>query len=98
MTDTAALYPSTSNVPSSLRNLRRFRLARLHAELSRWRYSEHGLEAVIRPVFDAVCQRLIVVSNCMPGSAHSQAASAIWRKRSRALTVRTFSPVVTALK
>ena len=33
----------------------------------------------MRPVLAAVCQRLIVVSNCMPGSAHSQAAWAIWR-------------------
>src|SRR5205085_10533914 len=41
-------------------------------------------------------QRLIVVSNCMPGSAHSQAAVAIWRNSSRALTVRIVSPVVTA--
>ena len=32
----------------------------------------------------------------MPGSAHSHAASAIWRHRSRALTVRMTSPVVTA--
>ena len=50
----------------------------------------------MRPVLDAVCHLLMVVSNCMPGSAHSQAASAIWRKRSRALTVRMGSPVVTA--
>src|SRR4051812_18746819 len=38
----------------------------------------------------------MVVSNCMPGSAHSHAALAIWRNNSRALTVRTTSPVVTA--
>jgi hypothetical protein len=31
----------------------------------------------MRPVFGAVCHRLIVVSNCMPGSAHSQVASEI---------------------
>ena len=37
-------------------------------------YSEHGLDPLMRPVFDAVCQVLMVVSNCMPGSAHSQAA------------------------
>ena len=42
-------------------------LARLHAELSKCMYSLHGLDALMRPVFDAVCQRLIVVSNCMPG-------------------------------
>ena len=50
----------------------------------------------MRPVLAAVCQRLIVVSNCMPGSAHSHAAWAIWRMRSRALTVLTISPSVTA--
>jgi len=42
-------------------------------------YSEQGLLAVIRPVLGAVCHLLIVVSNCIPGSAHSHAASAIWR-------------------
>src|SRR6476661_6133488 len=70
-------------------------LARLHAELSRCMYSEHGLLALIRPVLGAVCQRLIVVSNCMPGSAHSHVASEIWRMSSRAFTVRATSPVVT---
>ena len=59
----------------------------MQAELSRCMYSLHGLEPLIRPVLAAVCQRLIVVSNCMPGSAHSQAAWLIWRMRSRALTV-----------
>src|SRR5882757_2134291 len=73
-------------------------LARLHAELSRCMYSEHGLLALIRPVFDAVCQLLIVVSNCMPGSAHSHADWLIWRMRSRARTVLTTSPVVTAFR
>src|SRR5258707_1392871 len=71
-------------------------LARLHAELSRCMYSEHGLDALMRPVFDAVCQRLIVVSNCMPGSAHSHDDCEIWRNSSRAFTVFTVSPVVTA--
>ena len=59
-------------------------------------YSLHGLEPLMRPVLAAVCQRLMVVSNCRPGSAHSHAAWAIWRNRSRALTVRITSPVVTA--
>src|SRR3954447_18004034 len=71
-------------------------LARLQAELSRCMYSEHGFEPLMRPVLAAVCHRLIVVSNCMPGSAHSHAAWLIWRMRSRARTVRTTSPVVTA--
>ena len=50
----------------------------------------------MRPVFDAVCQRLIVVSNCMPGSAHCHDDSEIWRNSSRALTVLIVSPVLTA--
>ncbi len=78
------------------RNFSRLRLARLHAELSRCMYSEHGFDPLMRPVLAAVCQWLIVVSNCMPGSAHSQEAWAIWRMRSRARTVRTTSPAVTA--
>ena len=60
-------------------------------------YSLHGFEALIRDVFDAVCQRLMVVSNCMPGSAHSHADCAIWRMRSRAFIVFTGEPSVTAL-
>ena len=74
----------------------RFRLARLHAELSMCMYSLHGFEALIREVFEAVCQSLIVVSNCRPGSAHSHAARAIWRQRSRARTVVTTEPSVLA--
>src|SRR2546423_6210161 len=70
-------------------------LARLHAELSRCMYSEHGLLALIRPVLGAVCHRLIVVTNCMPGSAHSHVASEIWRRSSRAFRGRAPSPVVT---
>ena len=62
-------------------------LARLHAELSMCMYSEHGLLPLMRPLLGAVCQRLMVVSNCMPGSAHSHAACEIWRNRSRAFTV-----------
>src|SRR5262245_13190836 len=40
-------------------------------------YSEHGLLALMRSVLGQVCQSLIVVSNCIPGSPHCQAASAI---------------------
>jgi hypothetical protein len=40
-------------------------------------YSEHGLDAVIRPVSGLVCQSLIVSSYWMPGSAQAQAAWAI---------------------
>src|SRR5438477_279160 len=47
-------------------------------------YSEHGFEALIRAVFFEVCQRLTVVSYCIPGSTHCQVASAILRRMSRA--------------
>src|SRR3989442_14184991 len=59
--------------------------AKLQAESSRNMYSEHGFEALMRAVFLHGCQRLTVVSNCMPGSPHWCVASAIWRIRSRAL-------------
>ena len=52
-------------------------------------YSEHGFEALIGAVFFEVCQRLIVVSYCMPGSPQMYADSAIMRIRSRALYVST---------
>ena len=42
-----------------------------------------------------MCHSLIVVSYCMPGSAHSHAACATSRVISRARTVSTASPVVT---
>ena len=45
----------------------RFSDARLHAELSRCMYSEHGLDALMRPDAGHVCHSLIVVSYCMPG-------------------------------
>jgi hypothetical protein len=47
-------------------------------------YSLQGLLALMRAVFGLVCQSLIVVSNCMPGSPHCQAASAMSFMRSRA--------------
>src|SRR5215470_4549037 len=68
-------------------------LARLHEELSRWTYSEHGLLAVIRPDSGQVCQSLIVSSYWMPGSAHSHAAVAMLLNRSCALTVRAIAPL-----
>src|ERR1700756_4140119 len=77
-----------SNVPAGVTNFRRLKLARLHAELSRNIYSEHGFEALIRAVFFDVCQRLIVVSYCMPGSPHCQVDSEMLRSKSRA---RSFS-------
>ena len=52
-------------------------------------YSEHGFDALMRPDAGHVCHSLIVVSYCMPGSAHSHAACAISRISSRARTVST---------
>src|SRR5271154_3456673 len=93
MMSTACSKDSTSRVPSGRRNFIRFSDARLQAELSTCMYSEQGLEALIRPEFGEVCQRLIVVSYCMPGSAQRYAASAISLISSRAETVSTGSPV-----
>ena len=47
-------------------------------------YSEHGFEALIRAEFGQVCQSLIVVSYCIPGSPQTQVDSAIECIRSRA--------------
>src|SRR5580658_78597 len=74
-----------SNWPPGVKNFRRLNEARLQAESSRNMYSEQGFDALIRPEFLLVCQRLIVVSNCMPGSPHCQVASAIECIMSRAL-------------
>ena len=60
-------------------------LAKLQAVSSRNMYSEHGLLALIRPELGQVCQRLIVVSYCTPGSPHCQAHSLI-----RFITSRAF--------
>ena len=87
ISSTAFSNSSASKVSSSRRNFSRFRLARLHELLSRLMYSEHGLDAVIRPVSGLVCQSLIVSSYWMPGSAHSHAACAILPNSSRASTV-----------
>ena len=81
---TACSKSSTSKLPSARRNFIRLSEARLQAELSTCMYSLHGFEALIRPDSGQVCQRLIVVSYWMPGSAQRQAASAIWFIRSRA--------------
>src|SRR3954454_883793 len=94
ITSTALANSGASKVSSSLRNFSRLRLARLHEELSSDMYSEHGLDAVIRPVSGLVCQSLIVSSYCRPGSAHAQAAWLILRNSSRASTVSMTSPVL----
>ena len=51
---------------------------------------------MIRPLRGHVCQRLMVVSNWIPGSPHAQAAPAIASQIARAFTVRTTAPDVTA--
>src|SRR3954466_8720013 len=93
---TAWTNSSASKVPSGVRNVSRLRLARLHEELSRCMYSEHGLLAVIRPDSGVVCQSLMVSSYWMPGSAHSHAASDILPNSALASTVWRTSPVVRA--
>ncbi len=98
MNSTALANSGASKVSSSLRNFSRFSDARLQEELSSDMYSEHGLDAVIRPVSGLVCQSLIVSSYCRPGSAHSHAATAILRNRSRASTSSMTSPVPRALR
>src|SRR5918994_759523 len=95
MTSSTALTKvAESNAPSDLRNFIRFSEARLQDELSRLMYSEHGLDAVIRPVSGLVCQSLIVSSYCRPGSAQAHAASLILRNSARASTVSMTSPVL----
>src|ERR1700712_1192422 len=84
---------SVSKPPSSLRNFIRLSDARLQDESSSDMYSEHGLDAVIRPVSGLVCQSLIVSLYCRPGSAHSHAAWLIFLNRPRASTVSITSPV-----
>ena len=58
-------------------------------------YSLHGLLALMRAVFFEVCQRLTVVSYCMPGSPQCQVASEILRRSSFALYVLTTELSVT---
>src|SRR5437763_16635324 len=89
---TPRLNDSTSRSPFAFWNLRRLSDARLHAESSRYMYSLHGFEALMRPEWGEVCQALTVVSNCRPGSPHWCAASEILRMRSRARNVSHGSP------
>src|ERR1039458_1491453 len=93
---TACLNDSTSNSPLSFLNFIRLSEARLHAESSRYMYSLHGFEELMRDVPDEVCQLFTVVSYCIPGSPQSHAASAIWRSRSRARKVSITLPPRTA--
>ena len=61
---------------------------------------QHGLDALIRAVFGQVCQSLMVVSNCIPGSPQVCVVSAIARSRSRARSVSTMgrSPVTARVR
>src|ERR1051326_7533208 len=95
-TSTAWRYASTSNVPLGA-NFSRFRLARLQAESSRNMYSLHGLLALILAVFLLVCQRLTVVSYCMPGSPQCPVASEILWCYFLVLYVFATEPSVTVL-
>src|SRR3954468_4667456 len=97
MTNSTALTKFfVSNVPSALRNFMRFSDARLHELLSRLMYSEHGLDALMRPVSGLVCQSLIVSSYWIPGSAHSQAAWVTLLNRVLASTVSITEPSMRA--
>src|SRR3954466_7972616 len=93
ISSTAWANSGASKVSSSLRNFSRLSEARLHEELSSDMYSEHGLDAVIRPVSGLVCQSLMVSSYCSPGSAQAHAAWLILVNSSRASTVSMTSPV-----
>ena len=68
--DPGVQYDTTINSWHTLPNT-----SRINASIDM--YSEHGFDALMRPVFGSVCQELIVVSYWTPGSAHSHAASAI---------------------
>src|SRR3989338_1666424 len=61
--------------------------ARLQAVLSKNMYSLHGLLALMRPSSGHVCQSLMVVSYCTPGSAQDHAAYPISSQSMRALGV-----------
>src|SRR3954454_637617 len=96
---TTWLKLSTSSEPSGRRNFMRFSEARLHAESSMLMYSEHGFDALMRPVLGFVCHWLIVVSYWTPGSAQRHAASAMSRISSRAgIGSPTGAPVVRAIR
>src|ERR1700733_9789342 len=83
--------PASTN-SEGRRKVSRFNDARLQAVSSRNMYSEHGLEARIGPDAAQVCQSLMVVWNCRPGSALAQAACPIFSHSSRAFTVLAIFP------
>src|SRR3546814_19575924 len=81
-----------SNEPSARLNCIRCIDARLQAVSSRNMYSEHGFDALMRPPAGQVCQSLMVVSYCTPGSAQAQAACATLSYSSRAPTALATLP------
>src|SRR5579859_2655818 len=95
VTSTACLKPATSNWPVEVRYFIKLSEARLHAVSSRNMYSLQGLDALMRAVLLQVCQRLTVVSYCMPGSPQCQVESAILASRSRARNFSLGCPSVT---
>src|SRR5271155_4684047 len=97
VTSTALLNAATSKSPLLFTNFIRFRDARLQAVSSRNIYSEQGLLALMRAVFLQVCQLLMVVSYCMPGSPQCQVESAILYIVSRAFSFSLGWPSRTAL-
>src|SRR5438552_18271813 len=89
---------STLNEPSSmLKNFIRLIEDKLHAVSSRNTNSEHGLDALIRPVTFTGFHLFVVVSYCMPGSPQTQEASATFAIRSRARYCLCGCPVRTSL-
>src|SRR2546423_10583422 len=85
---------ATLSLLSGVRTFMRLVDARLQLVASRNMNSEHGFDALIRPELGTVCHLLIVVSNCIPGSAQRQAACDTFLRRSRAGRVRATAPFV----
>src|SRR4051812_18066532 len=92
MNESASNFPKSMRPGSVTKNDSRFADARLHAVSSRNMYSEHGLEARMRPPAGQVCHSFIVVLKCRPGSADSHAARAMLSQRYEASSVLTTFP------
>src|SRR5438094_10529834 len=89
---------STLKVPSSmLKNFIKLIEERLQDVSSRKTNSEHGLDALIRPVVLTGFHLFVVVAYCIPGSPQTQAASAAVAMRSRARYFLCGSPARTSV-
>src|ERR1700747_1329097 len=97
VTSTAFVKASTSKSPLESTYFMRFSEARLQAVSSRNMYLLQGLLALMRAVDLQVCQRLTVVSYCMPGSPQCQVESEILGESPRALGFSLGWPSVTFL-